>query len=79
MQGYGSNSTLIASVYALDALGASSRATFGVAVSAYEGGVEELGTLVEAVATEALAAGDTDTVMQVGSEDHIVAAVRLCF
>ncbi|CAM9866972.1 unnamed protein product, partial [Ectocarpus fasciculatus] len=63
--GYGSNSTLIASVYALDALGAASRATFGVAVSAYEGGVEELSSLVEAVATEALAAGDTDTVMQV--------------
>ncbi|CAM9463784.1 unnamed protein product, partial [Ectocarpus sp. 12 AP-2014] len=63
--GYGSNSTLIASVYALDALGAASRATFGVSVSAYEGGVEELSTLVEAVATEALAAGDTDTVMQV--------------
>ncbi|CBJ25633.1 conserved unknown protein [Ectocarpus siliculosus] len=63
--GYGSNSTLIALVYALDALGAASRATFGVTVSAYEGGVEELSTLVEAVATEALAAGDTDTVMQV--------------
>ncbi|CAB1097917.1 unnamed protein product [Ectocarpus sp. CCAP 1310/34] len=63
--GYGSNSTLIASVYALDALGAASRATFGVTVSAYEGGIEELSALVEAVATEALAAGDTDTVMQV--------------
>lgn len=79
MQGYGLNSTLIASVYALDALGAASRATFGVTVSAYEGGVEELSTLVEAVATEALAAGDTDTVMQVGSVGQNFATVPLCF
>lgn len=64
-QGFGSNTTLIASVYAIDAFGAASRATFGVAVSAYEGGVEDLSDLVDDVASEALAAGDTDTVMQV--------------
>lgn len=50
----------------MDALGAASRATFGVVVSAYEGGVEDLGGLMEEYAAEALAAGDTDTVMQVG-------------
>ncbi|CAM9347803.1 unnamed protein product, partial [Scytosiphon promiscuus] len=64
-QGFGSNSTLFTSVYVTDTLGAASRATFGVAVSAYEGGVEDLSALVDDVATEALAAGDTDTVMQV--------------
>ncbi|CAM9248264.1 unnamed protein product, partial [Hapterophycus canaliculatus] len=64
-QGFGSNATLFAFVYALDALGAASRATFGLTVSAYEGGVEDLSALVDDVATEALAAGDTDTVMQV--------------
>lgn len=58
----------------MDALGAASRATFGVVVSAYEGGVEDLGGLVEAYAAEALAAGDTDTVMQVrqAMEDDIL-------
>jgi len=65
-QGFGPNSTLFASVYALDALGAASRATFGVSVSAFEGSVGDLSTLVDDVATEALVAGDTDTVMQVG-------------
>lgn len=62
-------------MYALDALGASSRATFGVAVSAYEGGVEDLSALVDDIATEALAAGDTDTVMQVLSS-LVLAPVR---
>lgn len=66
-QGFGSNSTLFASMYAVDALGAASRATFGVVVSAYEGEVEDLGNLVDEYASEALEAGDTDTVMQVGS------------
>ena len=60
-------------MYAVDALGAASRATFGVVVSAYEGGVEDLGALVEEYAAEALAAGDTDTVMQVGSIERYVA------
>ncbi|CAM9866176.1 unnamed protein product, partial [Pylaiella littoralis] len=64
-EGFGTNSTLFASVYATDALGAASRATFGVEVSAYEGGVDDLGDVMEDVATEAQAAGDTDTVMQV--------------
>lgn len=50
----------------MDALGAASRATFAVVVSAYEGGVEDLGVIMEEVAAEALASGDTDTVMQVG-------------
>ncbi len=54
-------------MYALDALGAASRATFGVSVSAFEGGIEDLSTLVDDVAAEALVAGDTDTVMQVGT------------
>lgn len=52
-------------MYAVDALGASSRATFGLVVSAYEGGVDDLVDVMGDVATEALAAGDTDTVMQV--------------
>lgn len=69
-QGFGSNSTLFASVYALDALGAASRATFGVVVSTYQGSVEDLGAVIEGVATEALAAGDTDTVMQVRGLNH---------
>lgn len=54
-------------MYAIDALGAASRATFAVVVSAYVGGVKDLGDLMEEYAAEALAAGDTDTVMQVGS------------
>ncbi|CAM9106632.1 unnamed protein product, partial [Laminaria digitata] len=64
-QGYGSNSTLFASVYATDALGAASRSTFGVIVTPYEGGVQDLSDAVGGAATAALEAGDTDAVMQV--------------
>lgn len=56
-------------MYAVDALGAASRATFGVVVSSFEGGVEDLSDLVAEFAAEALAAGDTDTVMQVGNSE----------
>lgn len=62
------NSTLYTSVYAKDVLGAASRATFGVIVVPYEGGVEDLSTVTEDLATEALDSGDTDTVMQVGND-----------
>lgn len=51
----------------MDALGAASRATFGVIVSAYVGGVEDLSDLMDEKAAVALAAGDTDTVMQVSN------------
>lgn len=52
-------------MYAADAFGAASRATFGVVVSAYEGEIDDLSEVMDNVAKEALAAGDTDTVMQV--------------
>lgn len=65
LQGYGSNSTLFASVYATDALGAASRSTFGVIVTPYEGGVQDLSDAVGGAARAALEAGDTDAVMQV--------------
>lgn len=68
MQGYGSNSTLFASMYATDTLGAASRSTFGIIVTPYEGGVEDLSGVVGDVATAALEAGDTDAVMQVCQE-----------
>lgn len=64
-QGYGATSALHASVYAVDAFGASSRATAEVVVGAYEGGLEDLETRVDDLVTQALEAGDTDTVMQV--------------
>lgn len=65
LQGYGSSSTLFASVYATDTLGAASRSTYGVIVTPYDGGVDDLSNVVGAIATAALEAGDTDTVMQV--------------
>lgn len=54
----------------MDALGAASRATFGVVVSSYDGGVDDLIDVMDDVATEALAAGDTDTVMQVSNANQ---------
>lgn len=55
-------------MYATDTLGAASRSTFGVFVSPYEGGVEDLSGEVEYISTAALEAGDTDAVMQVRQE-----------
>lgn len=65
IQGYGSNSTLFASMYAVDTFGAASRSTLGVMVTPYEGGVDDLRELVDEVVTAAIEAGDTDTVLQV--------------
>lgn len=65
LQGYGLNSTLVASVSAEDSLGASARETFELAVTPYVGSVEDLGLKVDELATEALESGDSDTVMQV--------------
>lgn len=69
-QGYGMNSTLYASMYAMDTLGASSRSTYGIIVEAFAGDIEDLSGVVEDLATAALESGDTDTVMQVCGEDR---------
>lgn len=65
IQGYGLNSTLVASVSVEDSLGASARETYGVAVTPYVGSVEDLGMRVDELATEAFESGDSDAVMQV--------------
>lgn len=54
-------------MYAKNALGAASRATFGVTVVPYDGSVEDLSSVTANLATEAFDSGDTDTVMQVGN------------
>lgn len=74
MQGYGSSSLLFTSVYAVDSLGASSRSTFGVIVTEFDGGVEGLGSVVENVASEAVESGDIETAMQV----RVRIRVRVC-
>lgn len=65
MQGCGSSSLLFTTVYAVDSLGASSRSTFGVIVNEFDGRVEELGSMVETIASEAIESGDMEAAMQV--------------
>lgn len=64
-QGYGLTSTLVVSVYAIDTLGAAARETATVTVTPYLDGVFALTEVFEELASEALVASDTDTLMQV--------------
>lgn len=65
MQGYGLDNTLVLSVYAIDTLGATARATTTAAVAPYTDGVHHLAELVEDLAAKALNSGETDSLMQV--------------
>lgn len=65
LQGYGSSSTLVVSVYAIDTFGATARSTFSVTVEPFHDGIFELAEILDENQELFLEAGNIDSLMQV--------------